>query len=119
EGCPMRGQCHKAKGNRRIEVNHRLNELKAKARERLTSETGKYHRRRRIEVNHRLNELKAKARERLTSETGKYHRSKRPIEVEAVFGQMKSNNRFNRFSMRGLEKVDMEFALMCIAHNLR
>ena len=82
----MRGQCHKAKGNRRIEVNHRLNELKAKA------------------------------RERLTSETGKYHRSKRPIEVEAVFGQMKSNNRFNRFSMRGLEKVDMEFALMCIAH---
>src|SRR5690606_26882411 len=44
EGCPMRGQCHKAKGNRRIEVNHRLNELKAKARERLTSETGKYHR---------------------------------------------------------------------------
>lgn len=89
EGCPMRGQCHKAKGNRRIEVNHRLNELKARA------------------------------RERLTSETGKYHRSKRPIEVEAVFGQMKSNNRFNRFSMRGLEKVDIEFALMCIGHNLR
>src|SRR5690606_36008549 len=82
EGCPMRGQCHKAKGNRRIEVNHRLNELKAKA------------------------------RERLTSETGLYHRSKRPIEVEAVFGQMKSNNRFNRFSMRGLEKIDIEFALM-------
>ncbi len=89
EGCPMRGQCHKAKGNRTIEVNHRLNELKARA------------------------------RERLTSETGKYHRSKRPIEVEAVFGQMKSNNRFNRFSMKGLEKVDIEFALMCIGHNLR
>jgi len=89
EGCPMRGQCHKAKGNRLIEVNHRLNELKAKA------------------------------RERLKSEKGKYYRSKRPIEVEAVFGQMKSNNRFNRFSMRGLEKVDIEFALMCIGHNLR
>jgi len=89
EGCPMRGQCHKAKGNRGIELNHRLNQLKAKA------------------------------RERLTSEIGKYHRSKRPIEVEAVFGQMKSNNKFNRFSMRGLEKVDIEFALMCIGHNLR
>ena len=89
EGCPMRGQCHKAKGNRIIEVNHRLNELKARA------------------------------RDLLTSETGKYHRSKRPIEVEAVFGQMKSNNRFNRFSMKGLEKVDIEFALMCIGHNLR
>lgn len=89
DGCPMQGQCHKAKGNRRIEVNHRLNELKARA------------------------------RERLTSEIGKYHRSKRPIEVEAVFGQMKSNNRFNRFSMRGLEKAGIEFALMCIGHNLR
>ncbi|QNL52600.1 IS1182 family transposase [Olivibacter sp. SDN3] len=89
EGCPLRGQCHKAQGNRIIEVNHRLNELKTRA------------------------------RERLTSETGKYHRSKRPIEVEAVFGQMKSNNRFNRLTMRGLEKVDIEFALMCIGHNLR
>jgi len=89
EGCPMRGQCHKSQGNRVIQVNHRLNELKAKA------------------------------RERLTSETGRFHRSKRPVEVEAVFGQMKSNNRFNRFSMRGLDKVNMEFALMCIGHNLR
>ncbi len=89
EGCPLRGQCHKAQGNRLIEVNHRLNELKAKA------------------------------RQRLTSETGLYHRSKRPIEVEVVFGQMKSNNKFNRFTMRGLEKVDIEFALMCIGHNLR
>jgi len=39
--------------------------------------------------------------------------------VEVVFGQMKSNNKFNRFTMRGLEKVDIEFALMCIGHNLR
>lgn len=89
EGCPMRGQCHKAQGNRLIEVNHRLNQLKAKA------------------------------REKLLSEEGLYHRSKRPIEVEAVFGQMKSNNRFTRFSMKGLEKVAVEFGLMAIAHNLR
>ena len=26
EGCPLRGLCHKAKGNRRIEVNYRLNQ---------------------------------------------------------------------------------------------
>jgi hypothetical protein len=89
EGCPMRGQCHKAEGNRTIEINHRLAELKAKA------------------------------KERLLSKKGLYHRSKRPIEVEAVFGQLKSNNKFNRFTMRGLEKVDIEFALMAIAHNLR
>jgi len=29
------------------------------------------------------------------SEKGLYHRSKRPIEPEAVFGQLKSNNKFN------------------------
>ena len=89
EGCPMRGQCHKAQGNRTIEINHRLNKLKAS--------------------------VKA----RLLSEKGLYHRSKRPIEVEAVFGQLKSNNKFNRFTMRGLQKVDIEFALMAIGHNLR
>jgi len=89
QGCSLHGQCHKAKGNRMIEVNHRLNELKQKA------------------------------KERLLSETGLYHRSKRPIEPEAVFGQMKSNNRFNRFTLRGLPKVEIEFGLMALAHNLR
>lgn len=88
-GCPLRGQCHKAKGNRILEVNFRLKELKQKA------------------------------RIRLMSETGLYHRSKRPIEPEAVFGQLKSNNKFNRFTLRGLVKVNVEFGLMAIAHNLR
>lgn len=38
-GCPMRCLCYKAKGDRRtIEVNHRLNEYKRKARELLTSQ---------------------------------------------------------------------------------
>lgn len=89
EGCPMRGQCHKAKGNRQIEVNHRLNELKERA------------------------------RERLMSDQGLIHRSKRPIEPEAVYGQLKSNNKFNRFTLKGLPKVNIEFGLMAIAHNLR
>lgn len=89
QGCPLRGQCHKAKENRTIEVNHRLRELKRKA------------------------------RELLLSETGLYHRSKRPIEPEAVFGQIKSNNKFNRFTLRGLPKIEIEFGLMALAHNLR
>jgi transposase len=89
EGCPMRGQCHKVEGNRTIEINHRLAQLKAQA------------------------------KERLLSDKGLYHRSKRPVEVEAVFGHLKSNNKFNRFTMRGLDKVDIEFALMAAAHNLR
>lgn len=87
--CPLRGECHKAKGNRVIEVNFRLKELKQKA------------------------------TELLTSERGLYYRSRRPVEPEAVFGQLKSNNRFNRFTLRGLSKVNIEFGLMAIGHNLR
>ena len=89
EGCPLRGQCHQAKGNRRIEVNYRLNALK-----------------------HRAKEL-------LMSKKGLEHRSKRPVEVEAVFGQLKSNNKFNRFTFKGLEKVELEFLLMALGHNFR
>ncbi|QYS90479.1 transposase [Flavobacterium covae] len=37
EGCPLRSLCHKAKGNRKIEVNHRLNCLKNEAKELLNS----------------------------------------------------------------------------------
>ena len=34
EGCPLCGSCFKARGNRIIEVNHRLNQYKRQARER-------------------------------------------------------------------------------------
>jgi transposase len=88
EGCPLRGGCHKSKGNRIIDVNHNL-------------------------IRH-----KTIARENLTSERGLMHRSKRPIEPEAVFGQIKSNRKFNRFRLRGLEGVTVEFGLICIALNL-
>jgi transposase len=88
-GCPLRGLCHKSKNNRIIEVNYKLNEYKKKA------------------------------RERLLSEQGIYHRGKRCIEPEAVFAQIKHNSQFNRFRLRGLEKVKLEFTLVAIAHNLR
>ena len=88
-GCPMRGPCHKGKGKRIINVNHNLNRLRDNA------------------------------RELLNSEKGKMHRKKRPVEVEAVFGQIKHNNRFRRFTMRGLDKVTLEFGLIAIGHNLR
>lgn len=89
DGCPLRGQCHRAAGNRIIEVNHRLNGLKDKARALLSSEKGLSQRR------------------------------KRPVEVEAVFGQLKSNNHFNRFTFTGIEKVELECLLMALGHNLR
>ena len=62
---------------------------------------------------------KAKVRERLTSEQGLYHRSKRPIEPEAVFGQMKFNKQYKRFRHKGFSKVQMDFALFAMAFNIQ
>ena len=90
DGCPLRWGCYKRKtGNREIEVNHQLMEYKRKA------------------------------RERLTSEKGLEHRSKRPIEPEAVFGQMKYNMGYKRFRHFGKDKVNMDFALFAIAFNIK
>jgi Transposase DDE domain. len=88
EGCPLRWGCHKRRmGNREIEVNHRLMEYKRKA------------------------------RERLTSERGLEHRSKRPIEPEAVFGQMKYNMGYKRFRHFGKEKLRWTLPLChCLQH---
>lgn len=89
EGCPLRGQCHKSKRDRQIEVNHTLDDYKARARELLTSEHG----------------LK--------------HRSNRPIEPEAVFGQIKECGRFRRLRLKGLTGAKIDFGLKALAHNLR
>lgn len=89
DGCPLRGQCHKSKRNRQIEVNHTLDDYKARARELLTCEQG----------------LK--------------HRSNRPIEPEAVFGQIKECGKFRRLRLRGLTGAKIEFGLKALAHNLR
>lgn len=89
EGCPLRGSCFKARGDRVIEVNHRLNEYRRRA------------------------------RERLTSEDGIRHRAQRCIEPEAVFGQMKYNMAYRRFRHFGMDKVKMDFAFFAIAFNLK
>uniref|UniRef100_UPI0025A9EFE8 transposase n=1 Tax=uncultured Duncaniella sp. TaxID=2768039 RepID=UPI0025A9EFE8 len=90
KGCPLRCLCYKAKGDRRT-----------------------------IEVNHRLNEYKRKARELLTSEEGLEHRGRRCIEPEAVFGQMKFNMAYRRFRHFGKDKVTMDFAFFAIAFNIK
>lgn len=89
EGCPLRGVCHKSKGNRTIEVNHTLKKYKQQV------------------------------KENLKSERGIYHRKKRPCDVEPVFGNIKNNHHFRRFMLRGKLKVEVEAGLLAIAHNLR
>ena len=59
------------------------------------------------------------ARELLTSDEGLMHRSRRPIEPEAVFGQIKYDNHSKWFSYRGKRLVNAEFSTIAVAHNIR
>ena len=79
QGCPLRSQCFKAKGNRSIERNHNLERHKQKT------------------------------RELLLSEIGIQKRKQRSADVEPVFAQLKHNNGFRRFTLKGIKKVDLEF----------
>lgn len=88
-GCPLRGVCHNNKNERVVERCHTLEHYKQKARERLCSELG-------IEK-----------------------RKRRAADVEPVFAHIKHNRNFTRFTLRGLKKVELEFGLHALAHNLR
>mgnify|MGYP001168650846 FL=1 len=86
--CPLKPQCTRAVGNRRIGINPTLIRYQQQAREKLVSDQGR-----------RL-------------------RSRRGVEVETVFGRIKQDWGFRRFTLRGLDKVKTEWGLLCIAHNL-
>ncbi len=43
---------------------------------------------------------------------------RRKITIEPVFGQIKQARRFRQFLPRGLRKVRLEWALVCLAHNV-
>jgi hypothetical protein len=88
-GCPIRGACFTAVGNRVVQRNHTLEHYKQKA------------------------------REALLSEIGQLKRKKRTADVEPVFAHIKHNRNFKRFTHRGLEKVELEFGLHALAHNIR
>jgi IS5 family transposase len=57
-------------------------------------------------------------RERLKSEAGKKAYDKRRGTVEPVFGYTKQQRGFRQFRLRGYEKVQGEWALICLTHNL-
>lgn len=89
KNCPLKQACHKQQGNRIISVNHKGRQLKEKA------------------------------RQRLNTEKGIYYRKKRPVDVESVFGNIKHNKNFKRFLLKGINKTEIEWGLLCIAHNLK
>jgi transposase len=56
--------------------------------------------------------------ERLATEHGAAVYAKRKTTVETVFGNVKANLGFRRFSMRGLDTASSEWRLVCAVHNL-
>ncbi|WP_443936436.1 IS1182 family transposase [Pedobacter sp. MW01-1-1] len=87
--CPLNGVCHKSQGNRIIEINTNL-------------------------LSH-----KQTAYQLLNSEKGIEKRKQRCYDVEPVFGNIKQNQGFRRFMLRGKEKVAIEWGLLAIAQNIR
>lgn len=86
--CPFKERCTKAEGNRQVHYNPVYEEMKEKA------------------------------KQNLWSDEGAQIYAQRKVEVESVFGHIKGNRSFRRFSLRGLEKVTTEFGIVAIAHNL-
>jgi transposase len=89
QNCSLKPQCTQAKGNRHMRVSFRLQEFRKQA------------------------------SQNLLSEQGKQLRSQRSTEVETVFGDIKHNRHFRRFMLRGSKKVNTEWGLICMAHNLQ
>ena len=56
--------------------------------------------------------------ERLASDEGLQLYAKRWFTAEPVFGNIKANLRFRRFSRRGRQAVASEWRLICSVHNL-
>ena len=63
--------------------------------------------------------LEQRMRDKLSSEQGRQCYAQRNQLAEPVFGNLKFNLGFDRFHLRTLAKVDGEFLLMCLAHNVR
>ena len=90
-GCPLRSLCTKAKegNNRKLMVNEKWEQQKEYVRAKLSEE-----------------------------KTSTLYRQ-RKIDVEPVFGFLKANLRFTRFSVRGKSKVENEMGLALMAVNIR
>lgn len=73
----------------------------------------------RIQVNPALNAFRRRASEMLHTEIGSALRKKRSVDVETVFGDIKRNLGFTRFTLRGLEKVTLEWRLVATGRNIR
>ncbi|OEC32570.1 Transposase [Pseudomonas cuatrocienegasensis] len=57
-------------------------------------------------------------RQRIDSSAGREMITRRFATVEPVFGNLRHNKRLNRFILRGRERVDGQWKLYCMTHNI-
>ena len=86
--CPHKEKCSRAKGNKRLYVSKSFLEKRQESYENILSETG---------IKYRMN---------------------RSIQVEGAFGVLKNDYEFQRFLLRGKNKVKLEILLLCMGYNL-
>ena len=88
-GCPLREKCTKAKENRSLTINPKLDAFRKET------------------------------RENLKSEVGVVLKKRRGYEIETFWGDLKHNQGYRRIRLRGLSKANLELAWLCIGYNLR
>jgi transposase len=55
---------------------------------------------------------------KIDTEKGREMMARRFATVEPVFGNLRANKRLNRFTLRGRQKVDGQWKLYCLVHNI-
>jgi Transposase DDE domain len=55
---------------------------------------------------------------KIDTEQGREMITRRFATVEPVFGNIRANKRLNRFTLRGRQKVDGQWKLCCLVHNI-
>jgi transposase len=67
---------------------------------------------------HKAENYTARMRRKIDSEQGRYRYSRRLGIVEPVFANINSAHRLRRFSLRGSTKVNTQWQLFCLVHNI-
>jgi len=62
--------------------------------------------------------LNSRMREKIDSEIGRAKYEKRFGTVEPVFANLRIHKRLDRFTLRGKKKVDIQWKLYCMVHNI-
>ena len=91
-GCPSRARCLSANGNRRIHLV--------------------------VPIGAQTRNLSRKMAEKIDSEKGRKIYPQRLAIAEPVFANIRAQKRLDRFTLRGKIKVNIQWLLYCIVHNM-